>query len=206
MSHSHKHVRAGSTVLGAVVLGLLVILAGGAQAGLTVIELAPPGVGQPNPLFVPAQTTVEQMPPGMANAYVRGIQEELAIHGYQPGGGRWAWPARGRCGRFAPYQRDAGLQVNGLATKELLDHLKFSLPKVYANPDRSGASRMLISEVQQQLSARGYYQSSIDGVVGPATRGAARQFQSDAGLPITGVIDRRLLSQLKLADRGIRAY
>ena len=98
------------------------------------------------------------------------------------------------------------MPLNGLATKELLDHLKFALPKVYANPSRSAASRTLISEVQQHLYARGYYRSSVDGVVGPATRDAARRFQSDAGLPITGAIDRRLLSQLKLADKGIRAY
>ncbi len=192
-------------LLGALALGLSIFLGGGAQAGLAIIELAPPGVGPPNRLFVPIDTTVEQMSPGMANAYVRGIQEELAVHGYRPGGVDGLAGAR-TVRAIRAYQRDAGLPVNGLATKELLDHLKFSLPKVYANPSRSGASRVLISEVQQQLSARGYYQSSVDGVVGPATRGAARQFQSDAGLPINGVIDKRLLSQLRLADRGIRAY
>ena len=205
MTHSHNPVRAGRTILAALLVGLSALLGGGAHAGITIIELAPPGFGEPNRLFIPVQTTVDQMPPGMANAYVRGIQEELAMHGYRPG------PVAGISGErtvraIRAYQRDAGLPVNGLATKELLDHLKFALPKVYANPARSGASRMLISEVQQQLSARGYYQSGIDGVVGPATRDAARRFQSDAGLTINGVIDKRLLSQLRLADRNIRAY
>jgi len=205
MSHSQNRVRVGRTILGALVLGLFTFIGDGAQAGIAIIEFAPPGAGQPNHLFVPAQTTVDQMSPGMANAYVRGIQEELAIHGYRPGGVDGLAGAR-TVRAIRAYQRDAGLPVNGLATKELLDHLKFSLPKVYANPSRSGASRALITEVQQQLSARGYYQSSIDGVVGPATREAARRFQNDAGLTINGAIDRRLLSQLKLADRGVRAY
>jgi len=205
MSHSHNHVRVGFTFLGTLALGLSIFLSAGAHAGIAVIELAPPSAGQPNQLFVPVQTTVDQMSPGMANAFVRGIQEELAVHGYRPGAVDGLAGAR-TVRAIRAYQRDAGLPVNGLASKELLDHLKFSLPKVYANPTRSGASRVLINEVQQQLAARGYYQSSVDGVVGPATRSAARQFQSDAGLPINGVIDRRLLSQLKLADRGVRAY
>ncbi len=195
----------GPAGIKALALVLSIFLAASAQAGVIVTDLAPPATDQANPLFVPIQTTVDQMPPAMANAYVRGIQEELAIHGYRPGvvdgiaGVRTVRAIR-------QYQRDAGLPINGLATKELLDHLKFALPKVYASPERSGASRALISEVQQHLSARGYYASSIDGVVGPATRDAARRFQSDAGLPINGVINRRLLSQLKLADRAVRAY
>ena len=204
MTRSNNHGRAGQSILGVLALGLALFIGGGAYAGVTVIELPPPDVGA-NRLFVPIDTTVEQMSPGMANAYVRGIQEELAGHGYRPGQVDGLAGAR-TVRAIRAYQRDAGLPVNGLATKELLDHLKFSLPKVYANPTQSGASLALISEVQQQLYARGYYRSSIDGVVGPATRDAARRFQSDAGLPINGVIDRRLLSQLKLADRGVRAY
>ena len=59
------------------------------------------------------------------------IQEELAAHGYAPG------PPDGLPGprttrAIRAYQRDAGLPVDGVATKELLDHLKFVLPKVYA--------------------------------------------------------------------------
>lgn len=205
MIHFQLRRRAGKAVLRALVPVFAVFLVTGAHAGVVVTEMVPPTLGASNPLYVPIDTTVDQMPPGMANAYVRGIQEELAIHGYRPGAVDGIAGAR-TVRAIRAYQRDAGLPVNGLATKELLDHLKFALPKVYASPERSGASRMLIREVQQHLSARGYYGSSIDGVVGPATRSAARQFQSDAGLPVNGVINKRLLSQLKLADRAIRAY
>lgn len=76
-------------------------------------------------------TPLAAMPPLMARAYAAGIQEELLLHGYDGG------PPDGVIGQrsvraIRAYQRDAGLPADGLASKELLDHLKFALPKVYA--------------------------------------------------------------------------
>lgn len=76
-------------------------------------------------------TPLTAMPPQMARAYLLGIQEALFAHGYDPGF------VDGVMGRYTlrairNYQRDAGLPADGLASKELLDHLKFALPKVYA--------------------------------------------------------------------------
>ncbi len=77
-------------------------------------------------------TPVDLMPPGIRDAYIRGIRKELRDHGYDAGpveeaslGGRLA-------AAIALYQQDAGLVIDGVASKELLDHLKFSIPKVYA--------------------------------------------------------------------------
>ena len=77
-------------------------------------------------------TPVDLMPPVIRDAYIRGIRKELADHGYDAGpveeaalGGRLAMA-------IGLYQKDAGLAVDGVASKELLDHLKFSIPKVYA--------------------------------------------------------------------------
>ena len=156
-----------------------------------------------NQWYVLAQTTVDEMPAGMADAFVRGIQEELVAHGYRPGAADGVPGQRTRAAIRA-YQRDAGLPVTGDASKELLDHLKFVLPKVYAKPAPAGPSRQLVGDVQRRLSVRGYYLADIDGLPGPATRDAVRQFQSDAGLPVTGAIDHRLLGELKIADSGIR--
>ena len=72
---------------------------------------------------------VDAMPPVNRAAYIAGIREELAAHGYDPGPLDAAIRA---------YQHDAGLPVDGVATKELLDHLKFVLPKVYAARDPAG--------------------------------------------------------------------
>lgn len=50
--------------------------------------------------------------------------------------------------------------------------------------------------VQQQLSDAGYYGGAIDGDIGPGTRQAIVEYQYDAGLPATGVIDESLLDSL----------
>ena len=156
----------------------------------------------PSRLLVTVETTIDEMPPEMADAFVYGIQEELHVHGYRPG------RVDGVAGRqtksaIRAYQRDAGLPVTGNASKELLDHLKFALPKVYAKPAPSGPSRQLVRDVQRRLSVRGYYLIDIDGLMGPATRDAVRQFQTDAGLPVTGAVDKRLLAELDLADHSV---
>ncbi|MDH3475705.1 MAG: peptidoglycan-binding protein [Rhodospirillales bacterium] len=112
--------RTGALVLGAL---LLALPAGRAAADHD---------GQPAAYGGSARVTpVEAMPPVMARAYVVGIQEELFAHGYDPG------LVDGVVGRrtvraIRAYQRDAGLPADGVASKELLDHLMFVLPKVYA--------------------------------------------------------------------------
>ncbi len=50
--------------------------------------------------------------------------------------------------------------------------------------------------VQQQLSDAGYYNGAMDGDIGPGTRSAIAEYQYDAQLPTTGVIDEQLLDSL----------
>jgi S1-C subfamily serine protease len=45
------------------------------------------------------------------------------------------------------------------------------------------------------------YDGATDGIVGPITRRAVRQFQEEWGYPVTGVIDQRLLGQLDVAAK-----
>jgi hypothetical protein len=68
--------------------------------------------------------------------------------------------------------------------------------RLYRSPQYSDAS--LDVAVQSALAQRGYYRGPIDGVIGSGTRRAIRAFQYDAGLPISGWIDGRLLSELRL--------
>ena len=194
-------------------LGLLA----GAIAGLTLAvgsAGATPWVAKTAPgsssWIVPVQgsTSVDEMNPGMRNAYIVGIQEELAAHGYRAG------PPDGVIGRkttgaIRQYQRDAGLPVDGRATKELLDHLKFALPKVYAGASSQrapAASSQLVLDIQTELQERGYYQGRLDGLTGPGTRGAIQQFQRDAGLVVTGNVGSGVLNELRAADPSIRRY
>jgi len=52
--------------------------------------------------------------------------------------------------------------------------------------------------VQDSLARRGYYAGRVDGVVGPGTRSAIREFQRDNGLPVTGRIDSQLVQALQI--------
>src|SRR5271166_6087247 len=56
----------------------------------------------------------------------------------------------------------------------------------------------LSTAVQAELARRGYYHGSIDGEIGAGSREAIRSFQRAEGLPVTGLIDPRLLRALKL--------
>jgi len=141
-----------------------------------------------------AATSVDEMTPEMRRAYIRGIQEELAVHSYDPG------PTDGLLGPMThtairKYQRDAGLRVDGVASKELLDHLKFSQPRITAKPDPEPDA--LVLEVQTRLRALGYHRGELDGLIGGTTREAIRAYRYDAGLPISGAVDGPLLESLR---------
>ena len=60
----------------------------------------------------------------------------------------------------------------------------------------------LAVSVQSELARRGYYQGAIDGVIGAGSREAIRAFQAAQGLPVTGVIDRKVLKALGISYRS----
>src|SRR3984893_16873095 len=60
----------------------------------------------------------------------------------------------------------------------------------------------LAVSVQSELARRGYYHGAIDGVIGSGSRQAIRGFQSAQGLPVTGVIDRKVLKGLGISYRS----
>jgi peptidoglycan hydrolase-like protein with peptidoglycan-binding domain len=54
--------------------------------------------------------------------------------------------------------------------------------------------------VQFALSNRGYSQDLIDVVVSASNRRAIRAFQGNPGLPVAGLIDRKLIEALRLGS------
>jgi hypothetical protein len=56
----------------------------------------------------------------------------------------------------------------------------------------------VVVDVQTQLQRDGYYAGPIDGVLGPITRAAIAQFQSDRGLAVTSSVDEPTLASLGL--------
>lgn len=53
-----------------------------------------------------------------------------------------------------------------------------------------------IAEIQEGLAELGYYDGPVDGIAGPMTRAAISKFQSDNGLPATGLPSRSLRQRL----------
>ena len=62
------------------------------------------------------------------------------------------------------------------------------------------ATRAEVRAAQEALSDKGYDPGPADGLMGPRTRGAARAFQRDQGLAVTGQLDDRTLVALGVKD------
>jgi hypothetical protein len=60
-------------------------------------------------------------------------------------------------------------------------------------------SDSIAADVQSSLAQQGYYNGPVDGDIGPMSRAAIEQYQSDHGLLITGTINEPLLESLGLA-------
>ena len=70
---------------------------------------------------------------------------------------------------------------------------------VYQGQVVSGGSRgnrSVAAQVQEQLSAGGYYHGKIDGIVGEGTRRAIRNYERENNLPVDGRIDDQLLATM----------
>jgi hypothetical protein len=57
----------------------------------------------------------------------------------------------------------------------------------------------VIADVQAELQEMGYYTGEVDGLLGPLTRQALRDYQADHGLMVTEVIDEPTLDALQLS-------
>jgi hypothetical protein len=66
----------------------------------------------------------------------------------------------------------------------------------YTPYQSSGGS--VASSVQASLASLGYYNGPVDGDIGPGTRNAIADYQSDYGLRVTGRINSALLQSLQL--------
>ena len=53
-----------------------------------------------------------------------------------------------------------------------------------------------IKKVQESLRDKGYYHAHVDGVLGPQTREAIRQYQQSENLPVTGRLDGETAGKL----------
>ncbi len=66
-----------------------------------------------------------------------------------------------------------------------------------AEESRTALSKSELVSLQSQLKSMGYYQGRIDGIYGPKTRAAIKQYQRKSKLPVTGKPSDQLLSHVK---------
>src|SRR5258707_1062832 len=72
-----------------------------------------------------------------------------------------------------------------------------------APPAINYTSRNMIRRAQEALADKGFYDGPTDGVSGPRTRAAIRDFQHSRHLAETGQLDERTVQELGI-DRGAR--
>jgi len=68
---------------------------------------------------------------------------------------------------------------------------------IVAEPEAVAGSGAIIA-VQIALRDRGFYKGEVDGISGPQTRSAVREFKQCAGLPVNSRLDGSLLNALNL--------
>jgi peptidoglycan hydrolase-like protein with peptidoglycan-binding domain len=132
----------------------------------------------------------------LTQADIRHAQQTLDELGYQLGtfDGRFGPRTRTAVRNF---QRDKGLNATGRLDAETLAELDRGTERM-RNQVRGEmpSSGTAIRRAQERLNRLGYPVAETDGVVGPETRTAIRNFQRDKGLNATGELDDQTLEAL----------
>jgi peptidoglycan hydrolase-like protein with peptidoglycan-binding domain len=87
------------------------------------------------------------------------------------------------------FQQSNGLAVDGVVGPITWSHVP---PYREASPTlQAGSLGPVVAMLQKVLQTGLGYTGAIDGIFGPATEAVVRQYQTDTGLPVTGVVDER---------------
>ena len=138
---------------------------------------------------------------------VRDLQERLALIGYGTGGDHQEFGAATEAS-LRQFQSDRGLVVDGVCGPQSwnalveADHRLGDRLLYYRAPMMRGDD---VVELQQRLGQLGFDASWVDGILGPRTQAAIRQFQQNAGLPDDGVVGRSTVEALERLTRPAAA-
>jgi len=87
------------------------------------------------------------------------------------------------------FQQSNGLLVDGVVGPITWSHIH---PYREASPTLQAGSLGPVVALLQGVLRTGFgYAGAIDGIFGPATEAVVRQYQTNSGLPVTGVMDER---------------
>src|SRR5438477_3907811 len=111
--------------------------------------------------------------------------------GFDPWWPYWYYPYNYYADGYYPYQYgyDPGYYASGAYQSD-----EYYGQNGYGNAYADST----VASAQQQLAREGYYRGQIDGVLGPATRAAIAQFQTNHGLRVTGALTTDTLGALGL--------
>lgn len=180
--------------------GAVVAISGAIVGNALFLQPSP----HPSPLFV-TRSSARPAPPATPDELVRALQLELSEAGYYGG------PADGFAGSrtgaaIVAFERITGREVTGKVSPEVLEAIRAATPAEQNQGDAAITGSVApahpdarVAKVQNALSRAAYGQIRADGVFGPQTRDAIKQFQADHGLPVTGAIDDALLMELATA-------
>jgi peptidoglycan hydrolase-like protein with peptidoglycan-binding domain len=85
--------------------------------------------------------------------------------------------------------------------RRILAHSTLLLGLLIAHVSLSGAS-LLVLEAQHALKSKGYNPGSMDGVYGPKTQAAVRDFEKKSDLPVDGLLSLQTLAALGVTSAG----
>jgi peptidoglycan hydrolase-like protein with peptidoglycan-binding domain len=87
------------------------------------------------------------------------------------------------------FQQGNGLVVDGIVGPITWSHVP---PYREASPAlKAGSLGPVVAMLQDVLKTGFGYAGAIDGIFGAVTEAVVRQYQTDSGLPVTGVMDER---------------
>ena len=134
---------------------------------------------------------------------VRDLQERLALIGYGTGVDHQEFGAATEAS-LRQFQNDRGLVVDGICGPQSwnalveADHRLGDRLLYYRAPMMRGDD---VAEVQRRLGQLGFDAYWVDGILGPRTQTAIRQFQQNVGLPDDGVVGRSTVEALERLTR-----
>jgi peptidoglycan hydrolase-like protein with peptidoglycan-binding domain len=133
-------------------------------------------------------------------ATIRKVQQTLNNRGFEAG------PVDGTIGAslqaaLRDFQKSENLEPTGMLNQQTLAALGLPNEPVVVVEQRAPIfvvppASATVRHVQQALNQRGFQAGPPDGVMGPATQSALRNFQSSANLQPTGRINQPTLSAL----------
>lgn len=103
------------------------------------------------------------------------------------------------------FQRKYHLNVTGRANKETIYKLIEVEKQHYLEPLQNIGEEKIdigyysedMKKIQSALQYFGYYQGKIDGIYGPLSKEAAKQFQEDHDIPVKTELDQLFIEQLQ---------